>query len=117
MPARVVFSKMALDDLDGIWAFYAIDCDSPKAADRTVQGVLDSLDRLSDLPESGTPLDSRCIVHSDYRFVVSGHHLAFYRHVDDCVYIDRVLDGRSDYLRQLFGLPDSGIDFYVQPSS
>ena len=113
MPASIVYSPRAIGDLDYIWAFLAVDCGNPRAAERAVQGILDRIDALSELPEIGTPLDSRCIVHSDYRFVLSGNYLAFYRYENDSVFIDRVLDGRSDYLRKLFGTGESGIDLYL----
>ena len=113
MPASIVYSPRAIGDLDDIWAFLAVDCGNPRAAERAVQGILDRIDALSELPEIGTPLDSRCIVHSDYRFVLSGNYLAFYRYENDSVFIDRVLDGRSDYLRKLFGTGESGIDLYL----
>ena len=109
MSVKVLYSRLALNDLDDIWTFLAIDCSNTKAAERTINGILDDLDRLVILPESGTPLDSRCIIHSDYRFVVSGNYLAFYLVEGGCVHIVRVLDGRSDYLRKLFGTGESAI--------
>ena len=99
--------------MDDIWAFLAVDCGNPRAAERVVQGILDRIDVLSELPEIGTLLDSRCIVHSDYRFVLSGNYLAFYRFESDCVFVDRILDGRSDYLRKLLGTGEPGIDLYL----
>ncbi len=40
---------------------------------------------------------------SDYRFLVSGNYLVFYRAYGKDVYIDRVLYGRHDYMRILSG--------------
>ena len=71
------------------------------------------VEALSVFPESGTPLNARCVIHSSYRFVVSDHYLAFYRIGDKCIYVDRILDSRSDYIRSLLGLDDSAIDVYV----
>ena len=113
MPASIVYSPRAIGDLEDIRAFLAVDCGNPRAAERAVQDILDRVDSLADLPEIGTPLDSRCIVHSDYRFVLSSNYLAFYRYENDSVFIDRVLDSRSDYLRKLFGTGESGIDLYL----
>lgn len=113
MSASVVYSKLALSDLEYIWSFLTIDCDNANAAERTINGVLDDLERLAILPESGTPLDYRCIIHSDYRFIVSGNYLAFYLFEDGIVHIVRVLDGRSDYLRKLLGTSSSAIDLYL----
>ena len=41
-------------------------------------------------------------VESDYRVLVTGSYLTFYRVRGNEVYIDRVLYGRRDYLRILF---------------
>ena len=42
-------------------------------------------------------------MESDYRFLVSGNYLVFYRAYGKDVYIDRVLYGRRDYMLILFG--------------
>ena len=47
-------------------------------------------------------LSSIADVESDYRFLVTGSYLTFYRVLDNDVYVDRVLYGRRDYLRILF---------------
>jgi len=41
-------------------------------------------------------------VDSDYRFLVTGSYLTFYRVYGSDIYVDRVLYGRRDYLRVLF---------------
>ncbi|MEW9699529.1 type II toxin-antitoxin system RelE/ParE family toxin [Paenibacillus sp. SI8] len=38
-----------------------------------------------------------------YRFIVVNPYVVFYRIVDDIVIIHRILHGRRDYLRELFG--------------
>lgn len=113
MDVEIKFSPQAQDDLDAIWTFLNVECSNPETASRTIGRLLDSIDLLSVIPESGTPLNARCLMHSDYRFITAGHLLAFYRFKRDCIFIDRILDGRSDYLNKLFGLEDSAIDYYV----
>ena len=49
-----------------------------------------------------TPLSSIADVGTDYRFLVSGNYMVFYRVQDSDVHIDRVLYGRSDYMSALF---------------
>jgi plasmid stabilization system protein ParE len=53
----------------------------------------------------GPSLSSITEVESDYRFLVCGNYLTFYRVKGKDVYIDRILYGRRDYLRILFGGP------------
>lgn len=39
---------------------------------------------------------------ADYRFLISGNYMVFYRAVGSDVYIDRILYGRSNYMSVLF---------------
>lgn len=98
---KVVYSPLALQDLDDIWDYIAIEQDNPAAAERIVEGILARINLLSSFPESGTPLSSIYPLRSDYRFVICDNYLAFYR-FHQKVYIDRVLHGKRDYLQILF---------------
>lgn len=73
--ARVVWSEPALDDLDEIAEYIALD--NLQAAKSLVQKVFETVDRLKGFPESGRrpPELSR----SRYREVVSGPCRVFYR--------------------------------------
>ena len=42
-------------------------------------------------------------IESDYRFIVSGNYISFYRAYGSEVFIDRILYARRDYMRILFG--------------
>ena len=42
-------------------------------------------------------------MESNYRFLVSGNYLSFYRTYGNEVYVDRILYARRDYMRVLFG--------------
>lgn len=49
-----------------------------------------------------TLLSSIADVGTDYRFLVSGNYMVFYRVQDSDVHIDHVLYGRSEYMSALF---------------
>ena len=65
--------------------------------------IMDAVDQLGEFAEMGAPLSSITDTRSDYRFLVSGSYLIFYRVCNSEVYVDRVLYGRRDYLRILLG--------------
>lgn len=66
---------------------------------------------LEDLPESGPRLSSVLNMDTDYRFLVCGNYLIFYRLEGQDVYIVRVLYGRRDYMKLLFEkLPPQELD-------
>ena len=90
-------------DLDEIWDYIALDLQNRSAADRMIGRILDDVERLENFAEMGAPLSSIVDVESDERFLVTGNYLTFYRAYGRDVYIDRILYGRSNYLRILFG--------------
>ena len=66
-----------------------------------IDRIMDAVDPLKNFEEMGTPLSSIADVGTDYRFLVSGNYMVFYRVQGSDVYIDRVLYGRSDYMSVL----------------
>lgn len=112
MSTEVVWSPVAVADLDTIWEWIAIENGEPAAADNTINAILDRVDGIAGHPLVSTPLDSRCRIRSEWRFVEERDYLAFFRVDGSRIYVDRVLSGKSDYLRKLFGLED-GTSFYA----
>ena len=75
----------------------------PSAALNTVSRITKSLRILQDHAQAGAPLSSIADIESDYRFIVSGNYISFYRVYSSEIYIDRILYARRDYMRILFG--------------
>ena len=61
---------------------------------------------LVDFPLSGAPLSSVVGFETDYRFLVCGNYIAFYRTDNQTVNITRVLYGRRNFMQILFGESD-----------
>ena len=100
---KIYYTLEAQRDLDGIWDYIASDLQNTAAAERMVTRIMDDVQCLENYAEMGTPLSSIADVEIDYRFLVTGSYLTFYRVSGGDVYVDRVLYGRRDYLRVLFG--------------
>lgn len=96
-------SPEAQADLEEIKAYIAEELENPDAALATVSRITKNLRILRTHAFAGVPLSSVADVESDHRFLVSGNCLAFYRAYGNTVYVDRILYGRRDYLRILFG--------------
>lgn len=108
---KLHLSLQAQNDLIEINDYIARDLENPEAARRTVRRITKELRVLQTFAFAGTPLSSIADIHADYRFLTSGNYLAFYRVRGADVYIDRILYGRSDYLRTLFGdLPEEDVE-------
>ena len=94
-------SYEAQNDLAEIKDYIAEELENPQAAIATVSRITKAIRMLCDHGLIGTPLSSIADVNSDYRFLVSGNYMIFYRANENSIYIDRVLYGRRDYLRIL----------------
>ena len=102
MKNKIHYSPESRRDLDGIWDYIVSDLQNRSAAERVIDHIMDAVDPLKNFAEMGTPLSSIADIGTDYRFLVSGNYMVFYRVQDNDVYIDRVLYGRSDYMSVLF---------------
>lgn len=103
MKNKIHYSAEARHDLEDIWEHIEADLCNPAAARRTVNRIMDAVDQLESFSGLGAPLSSVTDVDTDYRYLVTGNYLTFYRVSGSDVYVDRILYGRRDYLRILFG--------------
>jgi len=99
---KINYSGAAVRDLEQIGDYIAEQFKDPQAALNTVNKIQDAIDKLADFPLIGTRLSSIYEMNTDYRFLVCGNYLAFYRPQENEVLIDRILYSRRDYLAILF---------------
>ena len=102
MKNKIHYSPESRRDLDDIWDYIVLELQNRSAAERVINRIIDAVDPLKNFAEMGTLLSSIADVGTDYRFLVSGNYMVFYRVQGYNVYIDRVLYGRSDYMSVLF---------------
>ena len=102
MKNKIHYSPESRRDLDDIWDHIVLELQNRSAAERVIDRIMDAVDPLKNFAEMGTPLSSIADIGTDYRFLVSGNYMVFYRVQGNDVYIDRVLYGRSDYMSVLF---------------
>ncbi|MDW7657096.1 MAG: type II toxin-antitoxin system RelE/ParE family toxin [Bacillota bacterium] len=100
---QLMISPEARNDLAEIISYISQELCNPQAAINLVSSITKKIRRLSDHPGMGTPLSSAVDIQTDYRFLVCGHYLIFYRYESEIIYVSRVLYGRRDYTRILFG--------------
>ena len=96
-------SEEAQNDLIEIKSYIEKELLNPSAALATVSRITKKLRILQTYAYVGAPLSSIADIDSDYRFIVSGNYISFYRVYDDNVYIDRIIYARRDYMQILFG--------------
>ena len=102
MKNNINYSPISLKDLDDIWDYIEKELSNLNAAKNTVEKIMRSVDQLEEFAEIGTPLSSIIEIENDYRFLISGNYMVFYRVHDKKVYVDRILYRRRNYLSILF---------------
>ena len=100
--AKIRYSAAAIQDLEEIGDYIVETLKSPIAALNTVNKIQDAVDKLADFSLIGSLLSSVVETETNYRFLVCGNYLVFYRAQTDSVCINRVLYGRRDYMAILF---------------
>ena len=101
--SEIRYSQAAIQDLEQIGDYIAMELKSPIAALNTVNSIQDAIDKLEYAPHIGSPLSARYENVGGYRYLVCKSYLVFYREQADVVHIDRILYGKRNYLSILFG--------------
>lgn len=99
---KIRVTPTALNDLKEIKSYIENDLSNPIAANRVIKRIIDDYSRLEITPHMGSSLSSKAPFDTDYRIIVSGNYLVFYKIDDEYVSIYRILYGRRDYLKIIF---------------
>lgn len=99
---KLRINPLARKDLLEIKEYITEELDSPNAAENTLIKIAESYEKLKDFPYMGIELSSKIDIATDYRFLVSGKYIIFYKVDDIYVSIYRILYARRDYTRILF---------------
>ena len=99
---KIRVTPTALNDLKEIKSYIENDLSNPIAANNVIKRIIDDYSRLEISPHMGPSLSTKVPFDTDYRFIVSGNYLVFYKADDEYVSIYRVLYGRRDYLKIIF---------------
>ncbi len=103
--AEIRFSPEAITDLQQTKAYITEELCNEQAAIGTVTKITKKIRMLASFPESGAPLSSIVDFETDYRFFVCDNYTAFYQIENQTVNIIRVLYGRRNFMKILFGEP------------
>lgn len=105
---NIHMSDQAQADLAETKTYISEELGNPTAALSVLRRITKDIRALKNHALLGAPLSSIASVPGDYRFLVTGNYLTFYRVSGSEVYIDRIIYGRRNYLPCLFGdLSDS----------
>ena len=100
---KLRITPAAASDLAEIKAYISLELHNPQAAQRIVRSITHNLRHLQQNPHLGFSVSAKTGKETDLRALLSGNYFLFYRVEIEAVQVARILDGRQDYLRVLFG--------------
>ena len=100
---KLRISPAAASDLAEIKTYISLELHNPQAAQRIVKSITHDLRHLQQNPHLGFSVSAQTGREIDLRALLSGNYFLFYRVENEAVQVARILDGRQDYLRVLFG--------------
>ena len=100
MSCPVEYSKAAIRELDRVWSEVFEASKDIETTEKYIEELLDKVESKADYPKSGSPLYYEN-TFTGYYFVTFKAYLAFYRIEKDTMFVDRILFGKSDYMRVL----------------
>lgn len=104
---KLHISLDARTDLDEIKDYISKDLENPIAARDLIVRITKDIRILERFAQAGPLLSSIIDIQTDYRYLTVGNYMVFYRTLGEDVYIDRVLYGKSNYLRTLLDDKDN----------
>lgn len=102
---KLEYTPEAIQDLLECRDYIGKNLHNPKAAARITKRILDTCASLKQFPEMGVSVEAKTGFETSLRMLSCENQIAFY-YVDtdnDTVSIARIIDGRQDYIRLLFG--------------
>ena len=107
---RLNYTPEAISDLQNIKRYIQHTLRNPSAAARISKAILDTCSSLKTFPKLGVSVEGKTGFETDLRMLPCENWIAVCRIEpdSDVVSIARVIDGRQDYMRILFGDMDFG---------
>lgn len=99
---KLRINPIARKDLLEIKDYISEELENPNSAEKIVAKIVESYGKLKDFPYMGIELSSKIDIVTDYRYLVSGKYIIFYKVDDVYVSVYRILFARRDYTRILF---------------
>ncbi|HEX7713496.1 MAG TPA: type II toxin-antitoxin system RelE/ParE family toxin [Bacillota bacterium] len=106
MNFKIRINPLAVSDVLEIKASIAED--NPGAAAKIGNSIYSQIAELADFPEMGANLRTKINMKTDYRYLVCGSYLIFYKIEGEFISVYRILNGVRDYLAILFDEESTG---------
>ncbi len=98
--ATIRLTKRAINDIKQIYDYILED--SQQNADSVKADIMRSINYVGVFPLMGVSLAGKINTKTDYRYVITGKFLIFYKTKENVASIYRVLSSEMDYIKVLF---------------
>ena len=95
-------NPVALKDLIEIKEYISNELDNPESAHKIIEKIIRRYESLKAYPFMGADLSLKIGIKTDYRYLINGNYIIFYKCENDYVSVYRILYGKRDYLKLLF---------------
>jgi len=95
-------SAVARQDLRDIQKYIGEEKESPIAALKVIEKILDKIEGLLDFPNGGTLLSPKVTFPTNYRYKRESGYLIFYRYEKNQIFVDRIIHEKRNYIAILF---------------
>ena len=98
---KLRINPVAKKDLYDIKEYITKELDNPTAAINVVSNIIEDYEKLKEFPFLGVKLSSKIDIETNYRYLISGNYIVFYKIDDEYVSIFRIIYSRRDYIKLL----------------
>lgn len=95
-------NPIAEQDLSNIKQYITKELDNSNAALDVIRNIINCYEKLKEFPKLGINLSSKLNIPTDYRYLICGNYLVFYKIDNEYVSIYRIIYSRRDYVKLLF---------------
>jgi len=74
------------------------------SARKNTDRIYDALEKLKNHPNLGIACRDKKLASEGFRMLICGNYLCFFRQIGTAVFVYHIVDGRTDYPKQLSGL-------------
>lgn len=101
MRCKVEILPTAQEDLKAIEDWYLLNFGADTAL-KVVDGILNSIERLEEFPDSGSMTPDPWLTERGYRMVICERHVSIYRRIESTIYVYHIADTRKEYTKLFY---------------
>lgn len=98
---KIITLPRAEQDIEGIAEYIGVKLNAPRSAEKFLDNLDATYERLSEFPEMGTEIKRDYPLKNKYRWVLIDNYILFYTVMDETVNVVRVVYQSSNYLHAL----------------